>query len=83
VGGVGDILAAEQADCVVGPEDVRGFTALCARALNDPALLDSWRRAGEKQVECFAEARVLEAFMRMIAGRPVGWNWFLSGEDQA
>lgn len=77
VGGVRDILSADQAECAVNPEDVTAFSALCVQTLGNPALLAAWRAAGEKQVARFAEERVLDAFIRMTAGQPVAENFFI------
>ena len=63
------------------PLVLRTLAAACADALRDPARLEAWRNAGARQVERFSEERVLDAFVRMLDGRPLDWQSFLSGGD--
>ena len=79
IGGVRDIVAPQQEECVIPAGDVAAFAAACADALLDPARLDAWGKAGARQVERFSEERVLEAFERMLDGQRLDWRDFLSG----
>jgi glycosyltransferase involved in cell wall biosynthesis len=79
-GGVRDVIAPEQAAGVIPAGGVSAFAAACAAALRDPARLEGWRRAGRERVERFSEDRVLEAFVRMLAGDALDWVSFLAGE---
>jgi glycosyltransferase involved in cell wall biosynthesis len=81
IGGVRDIISPEQEACVIPAGDRAAFAAACADALRDPARLEAWRNAGARQVERFSEERVLDAFVRMLDGRPLDWQSFLSGGD--
>jgi glycosyltransferase involved in cell wall biosynthesis len=81
IGGVRDIISPEQEACVIPAGDRAAFAAACADALRDPARLTAWRIAGARQVERFSEERVLDAFVRMLDGRPLDWQSFRSGGD--
>jgi glycosyltransferase involved in cell wall biosynthesis len=80
VGGVRDILPQSLADCVVKPNDLSLFSRKCIHALQNPALRNSWRKAGGRQAQLFSEDRVLEAFLRMIDGQSLDWRAFLASE---
>jgi glycosyltransferase involved in cell wall biosynthesis len=80
IGGVRDVIAPAQADCVIPAGGVSAFAAACAAALRDPAKLEAWRRQGRERVERFSEERVLEAFVRMLAGDALDWSSFLAGD---
>jgi len=81
IGGVRDILPPRLMECIVPARDVRALARKCGRALRDGALRNAWRKAGEKQVACFSEDRVLEAFLRMIDGQALDWDAFLSSRE--
>jgi glycosyltransferase involved in cell wall biosynthesis len=81
VGGVRDILPPPLLECVVPQRDVEAFARKCVRALQDGALRNAWRRAGEKRIVLFSEDRALEAFLRMIDGQALDWETFLSSQE--
>jgi glycosyltransferase involved in cell wall biosynthesis len=81
VGGVRDILPNSLAACAVPARGVDSFARKCIQALRNPVLRDAWRKAGRKWVLRFSEDRVLEAFLRMIEGEPLGWKSFLSPRE--
>jgi glycosyltransferase involved in cell wall biosynthesis len=81
IGGVRDIISPEQEACVIPAGDKAALAAACADALRDPARLAAWAKAGARQVERFSEERALDAFVRMLDGRPLDWQSFLSGGD--
>jgi len=78
VGGVRDILPRGASECAVEKGDVQAFARLSARALRDAGLRSRWAKAGERQASVFSEDRVLEAFLRMVDGRPLTWEEILS-----
>jgi glycosyltransferase involved in cell wall biosynthesis len=81
VGGVRDVLSPRQAESITAENDHSAFVRQSVRALKDGNLMDSWRKAGNRQILFFTEDRVLEAFVRMIDGRAVGWETFLSSVE--
>jgi glycosyltransferase involved in cell wall biosynthesis len=76
VGGVRDVVSPEQAECAVAADDPRALQRQCVRALKDGRLRKKWGAAGERRVAFFSQERVLDAFVRMIDGRPLDWNAF-------
>jgi glycosyltransferase involved in cell wall biosynthesis len=83
VGGVRDILPDTLLGCVVEKGNVTAIAAAAVRALRDAGLRAAWRKAGEKRALFFSEDRVLEAFLRMLDGRPLDWEKFLSPAEVA
>ncbi|MBN1438488.1 MAG: glycosyltransferase family 4 protein [Anaerolineales bacterium] len=80
VGGVRDVIAPEQAECLIEAGDRPAFAALCERVLRDERLRRAWSAAGERRVAFYSQPRVLNAFVRMIEGRPLDWPSFFSRE---
>jgi glycosyltransferase involved in cell wall biosynthesis len=78
VGGVRDILPKALNECVVERGNARAFSEKCAQALKDAGLRGKWAASGEQQAPLFSEDRVLEAFLRMIAGQALEWTAFLA-----
>jgi len=76
IGGVRDIIAPGQETCVVPSRNVTAFADACVKAFRTPGLLDAWRATGSEQVRLFPQERILEAFLRMMNGVPMGWDFF-------
>jgi glycosyltransferase involved in cell wall biosynthesis len=83
VGGVRDILSAEQADCIALAQDVEDFTERCINALRDPEVRKRWTHAGKRHAAVFSEEKVLAAFLGMIAGEQLDWEKFVAAGDAA
>jgi glycosyltransferase involved in cell wall biosynthesis len=83
VGGVRDVIAMDQEECVVEANNGTLFINRCIHALVDDRLREAWIEAGTRRVAFFSEARVQNAFVRMIDGRPLEWNAFFDLEGGA
>jgi glycosyltransferase involved in cell wall biosynthesis len=81
IGGVRDIVPAALDASVVEPGDVGAFSEACIRALRGAGDRAERRTAGERQARLFSEERVVEAFLRMIAGQAPDWSDFLAAES--
>jgi glycosyltransferase involved in cell wall biosynthesis len=81
VGGVMDIIASDQRDCIALVQDADDFSRRCGIALKDASLREKWAAAGKRQVNCFTEERILAAFKKMITGECLGWSTFTKPED--
>jgi glycosyltransferase involved in cell wall biosynthesis len=80
VGGVRDILSAEQLDCVVPARDVDGFTRRCFESLKDSSARAQYIRAGRDRAARFSQEHVQRAFLQMLDGEPLDWASFLAEE---
>jgi glycosyltransferase involved in cell wall biosynthesis len=83
VGGVLDIIAPDQLDCVVPPRDSEDFARRCEIALKDSTLREKWSAAGKRRVAVFSQERVLSAFLKMTTGEKLNWQAFTQPDGSA
>lgn len=67
VGGVQDILTAEQAQFMLPAGDWSGMAGALARLLADDALRENLARQGRDHVETYAQDRVVQTFIDMVS----------------
>jgi len=67
VGGVQDILTAEQAQFMLPAGDWSGMAGAIARLLADDALRQGLARQGRDHVETYAQERVVQTFVDMVS----------------